>query len=321
MSSFTCSICHEDKPEQGQAFLDNCFHYFCLPCIREWTSVQRKAHHLDSIDAKFTPQCPLCKASYESMIHDYLDQSFRQEPTTEGAAGSTVSGSHAFILSPLQRKRRGLYFLPDAEHSERELPFKVATSWWQLVDRPEVAKWVEREVQALVLQPDVSLIQSVVTSAMQSAPQEETAWHQFVERESAAFLGDKATKFARELRRFVGSGMTVRSYDRHTEAVGPNEGGGQPALSLRHLEHLPDTFQSSGDEVGDAYGSEYGGVAGSDSEGYDDLLLNAAKRSAKVASGDGPIGQDTKKRRKKHKSSKKERRKRAKEDKEGTGHG
>lgn len=38
--------------------------------------------------------------------------------------------------------------------------------------------------------------------------------------------------------------------------------GGQPALSLRHLEHLPDTFQSSGDEVGDAYGSEYGGVAG-----------------------------------------------------------
>jgi len=59
--------------------------------------------------------------------------------------------------------------------------------------------------------------------------QEETAWHQFVERESAAFLGDKATKFARELRRFVGSGMTVRSYDRHTEAVGPNEGGGSTA--------------------------------------------------------------------------------------------
>jgi hypothetical protein len=53
----------------------------------------------------------------------------------------------------------------------RELPFKVATSWQQLVSRPEVANWLERELQALVLQADVSLIHSVVTSAMESAPQ------------------------------------------------------------------------------------------------------------------------------------------------------
>jgi len=54
---------------------------------------------------------------------------------------------------------------------DRELPFKVATGWQQLVSRPEVAKWLERELQALVLQADVGLIHSVVTSAMQSAPQ------------------------------------------------------------------------------------------------------------------------------------------------------
>ena len=46
-------------------------------------------------------------------------------------------------------------------------------------------------------------------------------------RETAAFLGERAHRFARELRRFVASGMTVRSYDRHTDTSGPyGEGGG-----------------------------------------------------------------------------------------------
>ena len=53
----------------------------------------------------------------------------------------------------------------------RELPFRVATSWPKLVGRSEIAVWLERELQALVLQADVRLIHSVVTSAMQAAPQ------------------------------------------------------------------------------------------------------------------------------------------------------
>ena len=53
----------------------------------------------------------------------------------------------------------------------RELPFRVATGWQMLVGRPEVAVWVERELQALVLQADIGLIHSVVSSAMHAAPQ------------------------------------------------------------------------------------------------------------------------------------------------------
>jgi len=62
--------------------------------------------------------------------------------------------------------------------------------------------------------------------------QEETAWRHFVEQEAAAFLDDKKSQFARELRAFVGSGMTIRGFDRHTEALGPDEGGGLKTYTM-----------------------------------------------------------------------------------------
>ena len=71
-----CPICHNQVPQKEQAFLDECFHGFCLDCIRKWTETQR-AHPAQG-SADFRPTCPLCKTTYRSIIYDCRDGAFRQ---------------------------------------------------------------------------------------------------------------------------------------------------------------------------------------------------------------------------------------------------
>ncbi len=56
-----------------QAFLDGCFHRFCLLCISRWTDTQRA--HPPAAGPAFT--CPLCKAAYTSILHDWHHNSYK----------------------------------------------------------------------------------------------------------------------------------------------------------------------------------------------------------------------------------------------------
>ena len=77
-----CPICHDQVPQKEQAFLDECFHGFCLNCIRKWTETQ-KAHPAQA-SADFRPACPLCKTTYRSIIYDCRDGAFRQAQSRLG---------------------------------------------------------------------------------------------------------------------------------------------------------------------------------------------------------------------------------------------
>jgi hypothetical protein len=57
-----------------QAYLDGCFHRFCLACISSWTESQRR-HPPSGAAPRFV--CPLCKTPYASVLHDYRHNAYR----------------------------------------------------------------------------------------------------------------------------------------------------------------------------------------------------------------------------------------------------
>ena len=57
-----------------QAFLDGCFHRFCLSCISRWTDSQRQ-HPPAGAAPGFV--CPLCKTPYASILHDYRHNAYK----------------------------------------------------------------------------------------------------------------------------------------------------------------------------------------------------------------------------------------------------
>ncbi|KFM81159.1 E3 ubiquitin-protein ligase Topor, partial [Stegodyphus mimosarum] len=50
----SCAICLEQL--QNKSFTDSCFHMFCFKCLVEWSKVK--------------PECPLCKQSFKSIVHN-----------------------------------------------------------------------------------------------------------------------------------------------------------------------------------------------------------------------------------------------------------
>jgi Zinc finger, C3HC4 type (RING finger) len=57
-----------------QAYLDGCFHRFCLACISRWTDSQREHPPADGGQAFV---CPLCKTPYASVLHDCHHHSYK----------------------------------------------------------------------------------------------------------------------------------------------------------------------------------------------------------------------------------------------------
>ena len=56
----------------------------------------------------------------------------------------------------------------------RERSGRVTTSWVRLINRPDVRLWLTRELQALLLEEDVSIVQGAILPEIRHAPQVRT---------------------------------------------------------------------------------------------------------------------------------------------------
>ncbi|KAK9811556.1 hypothetical protein WJX72_005822 [[Myrmecia] bisecta] len=163
----TCSICLGSLEPVQEAFLNDCFHCFCFKCILQWNEAQRA--HPPAEGARYT--CPLCKTAYTSIIHDCSDNSYRRHQVDDSANSSDGT---AIALSFTQRLRRSVYFTAAATDQQPLTGQQLA----RLRDpsrlhKPELQKWVQRELQALLLEADVDLVVQHVLGTMQAlaAPQ------------------------------------------------------------------------------------------------------------------------------------------------------
>mmetsp|Transcript_21591 Transcript_21591/g.60002 ORF Transcript_21591/g.60002 Transcript_21591/m.60002 type:complete len:336 (-) Transcript_21591:176-1183(-) len=229
-----CPICHSTIVLAEEAFLERCYHRFCFHCILQWTETQA-AHPPGSGDG-FT--CPLCKGPYKYILHDVHDHSFRQHFVPGHKRPQLLHQDGSFTLTTAQRRRRGLYFCPSSRPpiaAERQLTAAAGTRLASSALRGQVELWLRRELQALLLQEDVSLVllhamgsvefpESTLRStgagrltAIQKrarvAPLDMSWLTDFAET-CRPFVGGHAEILAEQLGAFYRSGLTVAAYDR-----------------------------------------------------------------------------------------------------------
>ncbi|GMH33426.1 hypothetical protein BSKO_01260 [Bryopsis sp. KO-2023] len=209
-----CPICHREMIQEEEAFLNGCMHCFCYECILKWSDTQLRtnAEHLS---------CPVCKSSYRSVYHDCVLGTYRRHqflPQTDSEDGD-LDPSPA-VLSSGHRQRRSMYF-GDSTKLRGELENHGRPP--RKPHDPIVLKWVERELQALMLEEDVQLIVGVVMGVLKTAKKPGTRSDiaaplceevlRNVAEALEPFLGNCSKQFSEELDQFVNSGLNMAAYD------------------------------------------------------------------------------------------------------------
>jgi len=142
-----------------------------------------------------------------------------------------------FELTTQQRFRRSLYFTPRAA-SPRRTELKLFRSLDETTMRQQAKMWVTRELQALLLQEDVTLVLSQIMGCIEPLKEKkrkrspprpldaahrdqtrksnwalDSRWLEMVADCSRPFLFENSEQFAGELAAFLDSGLTVAQYD------------------------------------------------------------------------------------------------------------
>eukprot|EP00850_Spirogloea_muscicola_P003183 SM000012S25445 [mRNA] locus=s12:1141783:1148567:- [translate_table: standard] len=240
-----CPICLE--PVSDEAYLDHCFHRFCLACIQLWSAASTPAAPAkgDADGGWRGPVCPLCKTHYTSVIHNFSGHDFERTRVCQ-APGSP----DAFALSDIQRQRRALYLQPGsaladgqvstAPGGKPDLPGDQGREELAPPPRPRIRRtspgeqkrwlrcWIRRELQALMLVEDVDVVALHVIGVIETllprpgkktwivAPQAGLGWREIAPWSMASFVFEHAERFEEELRRFLASEMDIAVYDAAT---------------------------------------------------------------------------------------------------------
>ncbi|RMZ56202.1 hypothetical protein APUTEX25_002392, partial [Auxenochlorella protothecoides] len=138
-------------------------------CIKQWSQNQ---------DPRLPLLCPLCRQAYTLLITDCRDYAYRRErmrpPAHEAALSSTGSDLH---LTVQHRRRRASYFSGDVMEVQQQGGEDGMTPPWArrvspaLAARSDVARWVTRELQAILLQGDVDLLGQHLLGTLRGAAQ------------------------------------------------------------------------------------------------------------------------------------------------------
>lgn len=182
ISKGKCPVCLDSF--QNKAFVDPCFHSFCFLCILQWMEI--------------TPLCPLCKTSIVAILHNlksiqnYDILHFNEE-------------NDGFCLTKEQEKRKLVYSLKlesEPLHVRHENPLTP--------HRLEKIKlWINRELQAILKEEDVSLVSSFIFSLIQSSSSPEVLKEQLEQ-----YLFDDTPVFIHEMTNFLHSGLSIEGFDR-----------------------------------------------------------------------------------------------------------
>ncbi|CAN0900680.1 E3 ubiquitin-protein ligase Topors [Linum grandiflorum] len=227
----TCSICLTDLHDHRRtAVISACLHAYCLPCIRRWSEVKRR--------------CPLCNAEFNSW-HCRISLSSRNFvtekllPTVKPKAAAvavvpiTRSGSRFRPRNPL-RNSGGLPWLRTfpggaegrvrwrASIYERRLraapPTAAAMRKSADVILQRVEPWIRRELQAVLEDPDPSVIVHVANSLLVASLDQQQRSDGFLDP-LRPFLGDRTEMFWHELKSYAASTLNMETYDQVVQYV------------------------------------------------------------------------------------------------------
>ncbi|XP_038992264.1 E3 ubiquitin-protein ligase Topors [Hibiscus syriacus] len=254
----TCPICLRTIDVRGAAVLTVCSHAYCLDCIRKWSDLRRKCplcnsifdswfYRIDLFSLRFLkqqlPALPDCRSDTPRPPSTVIDRrrviersrreinsvNRRSRPLpwrrSFGRAG-TVS-LHVIAERKLQWRasvyNRRLQAVPMSHgiSSQENVP-RNAFDKERIMQRIE--PWIRRELQAILGDPDPSIILHVVSSLLFSGHERKfdgsssTSSRQLGLDDNflaplEPFLHDRTNMFWHELRCFVESSFTMETYD------------------------------------------------------------------------------------------------------------
>ncbi|MCO5609304.1 hypothetical protein L7F22_063530 [Adiantum nelumboides] len=208
-----CPICLH--PVSDAAFLDPCFHTFCLHCILQWAEM---VFTHPSMERETCLECPLCKKRSFWIVHNvclgtfqrhYIRASEKPLPqVTYQRLYVYENNLHTFVSEALVKnvkcRRRAVYF-SGKEH---------------------VQQWVQRELQALIRVVDVDLIRILVLVILKQYEDnqrldshESYLWMDAMRDAVKPFLFEKAEAFCGELQTFLSLGLNLKAYDLEVEKI------------------------------------------------------------------------------------------------------
>mmetsp|Transcript_47653 Transcript_47653/g.54878 ORF Transcript_47653/g.54878 Transcript_47653/m.54878 type:complete len:250 (-) Transcript_47653:1766-2515(-) len=109
-SQLHCAICLEDLVDKQRAKVKNCFHQFCVPCIKNWSEKKTR--------------CPICQVDYTVIVIIGVDKSQKEETiqtknvTLQDEADNLDYLDHTFFYDEIVNL---LNFIKDVEfHLKKE---------------------------------------------------------------------------------------------------------------------------------------------------------------------------------------------------------
>ncbi|CAN1164475.1 E3 ubiquitin-protein ligase Topors [Linum perenne] len=230
----TCSICLTELYDHRRtAVISACLHAYCLPCIRRWSEVNRR--------------CPLCNAAFDSW-HCRISLSSRMFVTENLPTPIPMKAKSTVAVVPIPRCR----FLPRIPlrtyRKSESLPWRRTLSGgegrvrWRasiydqrlqavpIADTAvlksdddilrRVEPWIRRELQAVLQDPDPSVIVHVASSLLVASLKQKShsqSGHTGVADDFLdplrPFLRDRTEIFWHELRNFAASSLNMEAYD------------------------------------------------------------------------------------------------------------
>ncbi|KAJ1917190.1 hypothetical protein IWQ60_007859 [Tieghemiomyces parasiticus] len=232
-----CAICLDGW--ERSAFIDGCFHAFCLPCIVQW--------------CEHDPRCPLCKRPIHTVVYDvegryhrtWTVTTSRQAALTDGTGrprpsrppGATASRRYryafgqptGFTEAQALRKRQTVYghgLVPRRSAVPRSGAVQAARGrggshepfeLGRQVDPDRIRRWVAREVR-VILGDENPLVVYEYVMALLHRPVDLGSSE--IREELRPFFHEYTDTFLRELQAFSNSHLSIDFYDRYV-AYGP----------------------------------------------------------------------------------------------------
>ncbi|KAL9237680.1 hypothetical protein vseg_012200 [Gypsophila vaccaria] len=236
-----CPICLTEIRGQPSAKLTKCLHAYCVDCLVRWSNYKRTCPLCNSpFDSYFSSPSfrhrhrlrPLClplrpAPSRPRPLHRVLRRT-REEVNAANRRSRPAPRLRSFgqprlvpadvIKERVLQWRTSIY-----ERGLRAIPFDLRTMMNNR-DREEVLRriepWIRRELQAVLQDPDPTVIVHVATSLYLKRLENKTGVVSFCEDSEDSFLvplrpflGDWTSTFWHELRCFAESCYTMDTYD------------------------------------------------------------------------------------------------------------
>ncbi|KAJ1927085.1 hypothetical protein IWQ60_003238 [Tieghemiomyces parasiticus] len=209
-----CAICLDgwERP----AFIDGCFHAFCLPCISQW--------------CEHDPRCPLCKRPVRTVVYD-VEGSYHRTwtVTTSRQAGLTDGTGRPRPSRPLgattSRRYRYAFGQPTGFTEAQALRKRQAVyGHSRQVDPDRIRRWVAREVR-VILGDENPLVVYEYVMALLHRPVDLGSSE--IHEELRPFFHEYTDTFLRELQTFSNSHLSIDFYDRYVAYGPPGQSGNE----------------------------------------------------------------------------------------------